>query len=40
MQSIPAYLDITKLTDFRWKNTDVSGTQEVCDVIYIFLGSF
>ena len=36
MQSIFAFLDITKVDDFRWKNSDVSRTQVVCHVIYIY----
>ena len=36
MQSISVFLDITKVTSFRWKKCR---TQEVCHVIYIFLGS-
>ena len=30
------FLDITKVADFQWKNADVSRTQGVCHVIYIF----
>ena len=37
MQST-VFLDIAKFADFRWKNADVSRTQEVCQVINIFLG--
>ena len=40
MQSIPVFLDITKVADFRWKNGVVSRTHGVCHMIYIFLGSF
>ena len=40
MQSISVFLDISKYVDFRWKNPDVSRTQEVCHVTPIFLGSF
>ena len=39
MQSIPVFLHIAKLTDFRWKNADVSRTQGVCHVIHILFGS-
>ena len=38
MQSVAVFLDITEVADFRWKNVDVSRTQEVCQVIYIFAG--
>ena len=34
MQSISVFLDITKVTDFRWKNADVSRMRAVCHVIY------
>ena len=40
MQSISVFLDITKVADFRLKNADVSRTQGVCHVIYIFSGSY
>ena len=36
-QSIPVFLDIVKLADFRWKNADISKTQGVCHVINRFL---
>ena len=36
MKSISVFLDIIKVADFR-KYADVSGTQEVCHVIYIYL---
>ena len=39
MQSITAYLDITKVDDFQQKNPDVSKTQGVCHVIFLFFGS-
>ena len=39
MQFISVFLDIAKFADFRWKNADVSRTQGVCHVIYIFFGS-
>ena len=38
MQSISVCFDIVKFDDFRYKN-DVSRTQEVCHVIYIFFES-
>ena len=38
MQSISAFLDITKVADF-WRKNAVSRTQGVCHVIYIFSGS-
>ena len=31
---------MTKISDFWWKNTDVSRTEGVCHMIYIFFGSF
>ena len=31
--------DITKIADFRWKSADVSRTQEVYHMIYVFFGS-
>ena len=37
VQSIYVFLDITKVADFRWKNADVSRTQEVYHVVYIIL---
>ena len=37
MESISVFLDIAKVADFRWWNADVSRTQVVCHVIYIFL---
>ena len=38
MQSISAFLDITKCADFQSKNADVSRTQGVCHVIdYFFI---
>ena len=39
MQSISVFLDITKVTDFRLKNTDVSRTQVVRHVVYTFFES-
>ena len=40
MQSISVFLDIGKFADFRRKNGDVSITQGVSHVIYIFFGSY
>ena len=31
---------MTKISDFWWKNTDVSRTEVVCHMIYTFFGSF
>ena len=31
--------EITKIADFRWKSADVSRTQEVYHMIYVFFGS-
>ena len=39
MEFIAVCFDIAKFTDFRWKNADISITQEMCDVIHIFSGS-
>ena len=39
MQSVPVFVDITKIADFRFKNADVSRTQGVCQVIFAFFGS-
>ena len=39
MQSISVFLNITEVADFRWKNADVSRTEGVCHVIYMFFGS-
>ena len=39
MQSVSVFLDISKCAGFRWKNADVSRTEGVCHVIYIFFGS-
>ena len=36
MQSISVVLDIAKVADFRWKNADVSRTDGVCHVIFMF----
>ena len=40
MQSITWFLNITKFSDFLWKNANGSGTQGVCHVIHVFFGSF
>ena len=39
MQSISVFVDIANVADFQWKNGDVSKTQGVCHVIYLFFGS-
>ena len=39
MKSIPVFLYITKVIGFHRKSTDVTRTQGVCHVIYIFFGS-
>ena len=39
MKSIYVFLDITKVTDFRWKNADVNRSQGVRHVTYMFFGS-
>ena len=36
MQSISVFLDVTKFADFWWKRADVSRTQMMYHVIYIF----
>ena len=36
MQFVSVFLDVTKAADFRSKLDDVSRTQEVCHVTYIF----
>ena len=38
-QSTPSFLDVAKFADFWWKYADVSRTQGLCHVIYIFFGS-
>ena len=38
MQTMSVFCDIAKFADLRWKNADVSITQEVCHVIYVFFG--
>ena len=40
MQSIFLFSDIAKFDDFGSKNADVSRTQGVCRVMYIFFGFF
>ena len=40
IKSLPVFLDITKVAYFRWKNADVSWTQEVCHVIHMFFGCY
>ena len=40
MQSIHVFLDIAKFADFQGKTADVSRTQGMCHVIYIFLDLF
>ena len=40
MQSIPVFVDIAKFANFQWKNADVSRTQGVCHMIYVFFGSY
>ena len=39
MQSILVFPDIQKIVDFQRRDTDVSRTQVMCHVIYIFFGS-
>ena len=39
MQSISLFVDITKVNDLMFKNANVSGTQEVSHVVYMFLKS-
>ena len=38
MQSISVFPEITKIAHYRWKNADVSRTQGVCHMIYVFFG--
>ena len=40
IQFISIFLDISKFADFQRKNVDVSRTQGVCYMIYIFFGFF
>ena len=39
MQSISVFLEVTKVVAFLGKNADVSRTQEVYHVVYMFFGS-
>ena len=39
MQPISAFLDVTKITDFWWKNSNVSRTEGLCHMIYMFFES-
>ena len=39
MQSISAFLDTTKVADFRWKHAEIRRAQVVCHMIYLFFGS-
>ena len=39
MQSVGVFPGILKIADFRWKNADVSRTQGVCHMVYVFFGS-
>ena len=39
IQSISVFLHVTKFTDFRWKNADVSRSQGVSYVIHMIFGS-
>ena len=40
MWSALAFLDLTKFSDLRWKNTNVNRTQGLRHVIYIFFWIF
>ena len=40
MQPISAFLDVTKTADFWWKNSDVSRTEGLCHMIYVFFESY
>ena len=40
MQSVYAFLDITKVADFRWKNADAERTQGVRHMIHVSWISF
>ena len=35
MQSVSAFIDVTKFPCFQLKSADVSRTQKVCHVIYL-----
>ena len=37
MQFLNVILDLTKITDVKWKNAGVSRTLEVCHAFYAFL---
>ena len=39
MQFLSVFLDKAKSANFRWKNADVSKTQGVSHMIYVFFGS-
>ena len=39
MQSVSLFLDIIKVADFHWNNADVSKTEGLRDLIYLFFGS-
>ena len=39
IQSISVFLDVGKFADFRLKSADISRTQGIFHVIYIFFGS-
>ena len=36
MQSITVFLDITKIADLGQKNVDISRSQGLCHVMYLF----
>ena len=39
MQSVSLFLDIIKVADFHWNNADVSKTEGLRDLTYLFFGS-
>ena len=39
MESVPVFLNITKVADFCSKNAEINRTQGACHGIYIFFGS-
>ena len=39
MQSKSVFLDVAEFASFRWKYADISRTQGVCHVIYMFFES-
>ena len=39
-EPISAFLDMTKIAGFWWKNADVSRTLGVCHVTYMFFESY